>query len=125
MKKIFGRHHVRANFYHFVSLLYVLTMVIWGLGIISGAVSTVIGAILFAIDYLAQMYDPHPNNPGPWFKRHFHRFLDEDDGDGELTDTEVLEDMRAEVIVKIILLVALVTMGVICGFAMDGLVPTV
>jgi len=27
------------------------------------------------------MYDPHPDNPGPWFKSHFSRFLHDDEED--------------------------------------------
>ena len=33
-------------------------------------------------DYLAEMYDPHPDAPGPWFRAHFHRLF-ELDGDDE------------------------------------------
>jgi len=44
--------------------------------IISDKTSTILTGILFVTDYLAEMYDPHPDNPGPWFKRHFHRFFD-------------------------------------------------
>jgi len=71
-----GRHHFRARFYHVVSIIFLLTMVLWGVGIIPDKVSTIIGAVLFVVDYLAEMYDPHPENPGPWFKSHFHRFFD-------------------------------------------------
>lgn len=78
MKRVFGRHRVRSNFYHFVSLLYVATMWFWFSGWFSDGFATWFGFFLFAIDYLAQMYDPHPDMPGPWFKRHFHRFLDDD-----------------------------------------------
>lgn len=76
---IFGRHHIRANFYHFVSMLYVLTMVLWLLNIMPGNLATWLGFGLFIADYLAEMYDPHPENPGTWFQRHFHRFLDDID----------------------------------------------
>lgn len=79
MKSIFGRHRIRANFYHFVSFLYVLTMILWGVGALTDMASTWIGFTLFVIDYIAQMYDPHPENPGPWFKRHFHRFYDDEE----------------------------------------------
>lgn len=103
MKTIFGRHHVRANFYHFVSILYVLTMALWGLDILSDMASTWIGFTLFLIDYIAQMYDPHPDNPGPWFKRHFHRFLDCDED--EVKDKEPFsEDTIAKVIVILLLI---------------------
>lgn len=78
VNKIFGVHRVRNNFYHFVSALYILVMVLWGLDVISGTASTWLGFILFVADYMAQMYDPHPDNPGPWVKSHFHRFTDDD-----------------------------------------------
>ena len=77
MKRIIGRHRVRANFYHFVSILYVITMALWFTGWMGGGFATWFGFFLFVIDYLAQMYDPHPDQPGFWFKRHFHRFLDD------------------------------------------------
>lgn len=83
---IFGRHHVRANFYHFVSTLYVLTMILWLLGIMPGNLATWLGFGLFIADYLAEMYDPHPENPGSWFERHFHRFLNDIDLDYDKDD---------------------------------------
>jgi hypothetical protein len=79
--KIFGVHRVRAVFYHFVSAMYVLTMTLWGLDVLSDVASTWIGFFLFTADYLAEMYDPHPDTPGPWFKSHFHRFTDGEDED--------------------------------------------
>lgn len=33
--------------------------------------------ILFATDWLAEMYDPHPDKFGRWFESHFHRILDD------------------------------------------------
>lgn len=101
MKSIFGRHHVRANFYHFVSFLYILTMAFWGLHIISDTASTLIGFTLFAIDYLAQMYDPHPDNPGPWFVRHFHRFIDDDEApvEGPTKQFKIIVAVTAIIIV--------------------------
>jgi len=51
-------------------------MILWGVGIIPDNVSTIIGMILFATDYIAEMYDPHPETPGPWFASHFHRLYD-------------------------------------------------
>ena len=79
MKRLIGRHRVRSNFYHFVSSLYVATMALWFAGWFSDSFATWFGFFLFAIDYLAHMYDPHPDTPGPWFKAHFHRFLDNDE----------------------------------------------
>ncbi len=53
----------------------------WMMGVISDSVSFYISASLFVIDYIAEMYDPHPDSPGPWFKAHFHRFFDGDSRD--------------------------------------------
>ena len=74
---IFGRHRVRANFYHIVSVIFLATMILWFIGIIPDSLSTIIGMVLFAVDYIAEMYDPHPDSPGPWFKAHFHRFFED------------------------------------------------
>ena len=80
MKKIFNaffnEHHVRANFYHVVALAFLVTTVFWSFDIISGSASFIIGIVLFATDWVAEMYDPHPENPGPWFESHFHRVTD-------------------------------------------------
>jgi hypothetical protein len=53
------------------------------MGIVSDAWSFYISASLFLIDYIAEMYDPHPKSPGPWFKAHFHRFFNDDETDDE------------------------------------------
>ena len=73
----FNEHHVRANFYHLVAIAFLITTILWSFALISGSASFVIGIILFATDWLAEMYDPHPENPGPWFASHFHRVTDE------------------------------------------------
>ncbi len=73
----FNEHHVRANFYHVVALAFLVTTVFWSFDIISGSASFIIGIVLFATDWIAEMYDPHPENPGPWFAAHFHRVTDE------------------------------------------------
>jgi hypothetical protein len=52
---------------------------LWAAGFISDALSFYISATLFVVDYIAEMYDPHPESPGPWFKAHFHRFFDNDE----------------------------------------------
>lgn len=75
--KFFNEHHVRANFYHVVALAFLVTTVLWSFAIISGTASFLIGVVLFATDWVAEMYDPHPENPGPWFESHFHRVTDE------------------------------------------------
>ena len=73
----FDEHHVRANFYHVVALAFLVTTVFWSFDIISGTASFIIGIVLFATDWVAEMYDPHPENPGPWFESHFHRICDD------------------------------------------------
>jgi len=78
---ILGKHHVRATFYHFVAAVFLITTVLWLFGIVNDKWSLIITIILFVTDYLAEMYDPHPDNPGPWFKAHFHRMYDGEDND--------------------------------------------
>ena len=76
MFTIFGKHHIRSNFYHFISILFLTTTCLWFFGFIPDNISTIIGITLFFVDYIAEMYDPNPDNPGPWFKSHFHRVFD-------------------------------------------------
>lgn len=71
------RHHVRASFYHIVALTFLFSNLLWWLGAIDDRFNMMVGIALFVTDYIAEMYDPHPTNPGPWFRRHFHRFLDD------------------------------------------------
>ena len=73
----FNEHRVRANFYHLVAMAFLITTIFWSFDIITGEASFIIGMILFATDWVAEMYDPHPENPGPWFVSHFHRVTDE------------------------------------------------
>lgn len=79
MIRFFGRHRVRGTFYHIVSIIFLITTIMWYFEWISDGASYAITAILFITDYIAEMYDPHPDNPGPWFERHFHRFFDNGD----------------------------------------------
>jgi len=79
--KIFGRHHVRATFYHFVAIVFLISTTLWLAGFVSDKLSLIITIVLFVTDYIAELYDPHPDNPGPWFKTHFHRAFDNDDND--------------------------------------------
>jgi hypothetical protein len=83
MFTIFGRHHIRATFYHGVAIIFLIGTTLWYFDILSDKGSFILTAILFVVDYLAEMYDPHPDNPGPWFKSHFHRAYDNDDCDEE------------------------------------------
>ncbi len=79
MKSLLKRHRVRATFYHVVAILFVLSAVCAESGIISITAGFWIGIVLFFADYIAEMYDPNPENPGPWFESHFHRFYDGDE----------------------------------------------
>ncbi len=79
--KLFHRHRVRATFYHLAALIFLATTVLWATGLISDSLSFYISASLFVLDYIAEMYDPHPETPGPWFVAHFHRFFHDDEGD--------------------------------------------
>ena len=83
MKSLFKRHRVRATFYHGVALLFVLSTALTEAGIIDIGTGFWIGVILFFADYVAEMYDPNPESPGPWFKSHFHRFFDGDNDEDE------------------------------------------
>ena len=56
-----------------------ITIANW-LNLVSLEVSTAVTLVIFFADYVAEMYDPHADNPGDGFKAHFHRFL-EDDGE--------------------------------------------
>lgn len=96
--QIFSRHHVRATFYHIVASIFLITTVLWMIDIINDKWSLIITIVLFIADYIAEMYDPHPDNPGTWFKTHFHRFTDNDANDNyikceitELLDRRGLE----------------------------------
>ena len=89
--KLLGKHHIRANFYHFVSLVFVISTVLWYFGVLSDKASFIITAVLFITDYIAEMYDPHPDSPGPWFKRHFHRALDNSECEDRCEITKFFE----------------------------------
>ena len=76
--KLLGRHRLRANFYHMVSLVFLLSTLMWAMGLLTDKGSYIITAVLFTVDYIAEMYDPHPKSPGPWYS-YFHRVWDFDD----------------------------------------------
>jgi hypothetical protein len=83
MRSLFAKHRVRNTFYYLIAGLYVFTMWVWYLGIITDMTSTLLGAFLFFVDLFAHLYDPDPDRPGPWFRAHFHRVFDEEeDEDG-------------------------------------------
>ena len=71
-----GRHRIRAVFYHASVVIAVAVLIMWELGWVSDTTSVYAPVAVLIIDWIAEMYDPHPDNPGPWFKRHFHRIYD-------------------------------------------------
>jgi len=97
---IFGRHHVRSTFYHIVAIVFLIQTGLWLIDLLDDTVSLIITMVLFVADYIAEMYDPNPDNPGPWFKSHFHRFYDGDDGDDyekcELVEVIKKQNQEAE-----------------------------
>ena len=78
---LFGRHRIRAIFYHGSVVVAVAILVAWNFGLVSDKVSVYAPVVVLIIDWVAEMYDPHPDNPGPWFKRHFHRLFEDDSED--------------------------------------------
>ena len=76
---IFGRHRIRAVFYHGSVVIAVAILIAWEFGLVSDNISVYAPVAVLVIDWIAEMYDPHPDNPGPWFKRHFHRLFDDSD----------------------------------------------
>ena len=70
--KILGKHRFRATFYHMISSVFLFSTALWYFGYMSDKTSYILTAMLFVIDYIAEMYDPHPENPGPWYS-YFHR----------------------------------------------------
>ena len=97
MGRLFGLHRVRATFYHMVAIVFLISTALWLMGIVDDKMSYYITAVLFVVDYLAEMYDPHPENPGPWFKAHFHRAIDgEPEMDEYDTQAKELQTLRAK-----------------------------
>lgn len=80
MKTLFGRHRVRATFYHVGAMVVLISTLASLMKLMSVDVCLLITTVVFFADYIAEMYDPHPDNPGTWFEKHFHRFL-KDDGE--------------------------------------------
>jgi len=59
-----------------VAIVFLISTAFWYVGLLSDKMSYIITAVLFVVDYIAEMYDPHPDNPGPWYA-HFHRIVDD------------------------------------------------
>ena len=83
MNALFKRHRVRATFYHIIALVFLFCAGLVEGGFIDERTGFWIGMFLFILDYIAEMYDPNPEHPGPWFKSHFHRFYDGDNNEEE------------------------------------------
>lgn len=79
MVRFIGKHRVRANFYHVGSLIVLVVTLLTLFGNISNGVALFITTTIFVADYLAEMYDPNPDSPGPWFITHFHRAFDNEE----------------------------------------------
>lgn len=75
---IFGKHRIRASFYHIGAFIFIDITALNLLGFIGDSTSFLLTGILFVIDYLAQMFDPHPDNMGAWYERYFHRMYEDD-----------------------------------------------
>ena len=75
---LFGKHRVRASFYHLGALLFIAITIMTYMTILSTGVAFILTSILFVVDYLAEMFDPHPENMGTWYERYFHRFYEDD-----------------------------------------------
>lgn len=59
-------------------LIAIWVLLITKLGYITETVGFNLTIVLIMVDWLAEMYDPHPDNMGKWFESHFHRvFHDE------------------------------------------------
>lgn len=76
--KLFGKHRVRASFYHIGALMFLGITLLNFMHIVSDSQAFVLTSILFVVDYIAEMFDPHPDNMGTWYERYFHRFFNDD-----------------------------------------------
>lgn len=76
--KIFGKHRVRASFYHITAGLFLSFTALQFLGVLNHKEAFYLTSVLFVLDYLAEMFDPHPDNMGSWYERYFHRIFEDD-----------------------------------------------
>ena len=76
--KVFGKHRIRASFYHIGAFLFIDFTILNFAGLISDSTAFTLTSILFVVDYLAHMFDPHPDNMGTWYERYFHRVYEDD-----------------------------------------------
>ena len=73
-----NRHHIRGSFYHGGLALFVAATIYWWDIVDWSHPYTIFTVTLVIVDYIAEMFDPHPDNMGKWYERYFHRFFDED-----------------------------------------------
>lgn len=73
---LFGLHHIRASYYFLGLIVTIVAIILESFGTISTSAALYITVFFIVTDFIAEMYDPHPSNPGPWFKAHFHRLWD-------------------------------------------------
>lgn len=79
MKTLFGKHRVRSTFYHVTAAIVVVSTLAQMLGLMSITFCFYVTTVVFFTDYIAEMFDPHPENPGSWFERYFHRAFDNEE----------------------------------------------
>lgn len=72
---MFGLHHIRASYYFLGLIVSIIALVLQAFGTISSQLALYITVFFIITDFFAEMYDPHPTNPGPWW-HHFHRIWD-------------------------------------------------
>ena len=78
--RFFTKHRVRASVYHAGALIFLTTALVYyvSLGNPFGWFDAFcVGYFVF--DYLAEMFDPHPDLPGPGFLKYFHRAFEDED----------------------------------------------
>lgn len=75
------RHHIRASFYHVGIYVFLLMSILHYFNVVDATFYKFFSASLIVVDYFAEMYDPNPDAMGSWFKRHFHRMIEETDDD--------------------------------------------
>lgn len=83
--RLLKNHRIRATVYHFGAILFLIMTFIYYNSMESVVVTwyEIFCIAYFVFDYLAEMFDPHPETPGPWFIRYFHRIYDGDNNDDE------------------------------------------
>lgn len=65
---IFGKERIRKNIYIATLILSLIFLGLSESGVISGTAALYVTLILIAIDLVAYLYDPHPDNPGFIYK---------------------------------------------------------